>query len=147
MIDIEQELVWAPWKEYTPTLYNCGPGAGTTVLGRYRRAGTSADVDVTVTFAGSNPTGSSWELSLPSGWTTEATTNRLQQGSLVMNDTGTVALHGVCYLDAGGSAIKLRSLNLYGGTYLAWTGIGTTAPFTWTAGDFFVAKIRLELQP
>lgn len=143
--EMEHARTFSAWAEITATtsgITSLGTG-GTAVL-RYRRRGTEADVRVRITLGTGGGGGSNWQVALPSGWAATSGTNDYQAGWAMFNDTGTVSVDGRCYVQPGGTSLVLVALNV-AGTFPSWTNVTGTVPFTWTATDFLVAGIRLEL--
>lgn len=135
---------WAAWDPYTPTLSSSGPspslGTGGSIKGWSRRRGSSGALRIVCTFGTSGGGGTgTWQVSLPSGWVAFTQANGYQTGRAMLNDTGTAVYKGMAYVASAGTQAILQCFNA-AGTYLAWAGVASTVPFTWTNTDFFVVE-------
>lgn len=142
----EQTTSYGPivtdWKSFTPTgSWN----TNTTYAGYYRRVGDTLEVQIKISLAGA-PNAAALTINLPSGLTID--TAKLASNS----GTSTDSFGKIYYFDSGVSSyigeLAYSSTTSVGARYLDDSGtniavpadISSTAPHTWGASDFLVAR-------
>jgi hypothetical protein len=124
------------WITYTPTLTNITLGSGSSVVGKYRYQGTEVQRSLEIILGTGGSVGTNPTVSFPVAPETASPSNRMYPGSIKFQDVSTLAvLDGTAILLGG----VLRLLYM-GGSPSAGTGITSTAPFTWTTGDFIMIR-------
>lgn len=139
------DTFFSPWASYTPTWRAsiADPAIGNgAIAGRFRRLGTTAEVNVTITMGSTTTFGTgSWFVTLPPGCTGRTVTNGYQtKGAVLAIDTGVNSYPCDPYVISAGTNIQL----VYGSP---WAAVTATAPFTWGNGDVLTIDMSLELAP
>lgn len=139
------ETYFSPWAPYTPSWKASVADPAIVdgaITGRFRRLGTSIEVNVTITMGASTTYGTgAWYVTLPPGCTARTVTNGYQtNGGMLALDTGTNSYPCDTYVQSGGTNIELA----YGSP---WAAVSSTVPFTWGSGDVVTIDMTLELAP
>lgn len=135
------------WKSFTPT----GSWVtNTTYTGYYRRVGDTLEVQTKISLSGA-PNAAALTINLPSGLTID--TAKLASNS----GTSTDSFGKIYYFDSGVSSyigeLAYSSITSVGARYLDDSGtniavpadISSTAPHTWGASDFLVARYSVPI--
>lgn len=124
------------WTSYTPTLSNLTLGNG-TVQARYRQVGKMVDVVFAFTLGSTSAVGSNPSFTLPVSSSI---------GSIAYNayfqDAGTGTFIG--FVNLGASSATFFAANA-SGTYISYSSVTATVPFTWTTNDFFNVIFSYEV--
>jgi hypothetical protein len=123
------------WVNWTPSYSNLTIGNG-TVVARYQKIGKLVNVYFKFTLGSTSAVAGGAYFTTP---TTPAQTQFPAQ--LLMRDTGTAWWFGACIAD--GSAVFLNNQRVSGNFTISET-ITSTAPFTWTTGDFLIVNLSYE---
>ncbi len=124
------------WITYTSTPSNLTVGSGGSISAKYRWIAGQVEHDIVV-LLGSSPTVG--VASLTTGVTLanpSATTSRFYQGESMLLEEGTGNTPAVLLVNTAGTLFLIR----YWGTLNSSTPLGSTAPFTWGAGDRMLIK-------
>jgi hypothetical protein len=118
------------WFNFTPAWTNLTVGNGTQTA-KYNIAGKSIHFRIELTLGSTSSVGTSPTVNFPATAATMASYTPL--GEATLHDAGTAVYRGFVFW----SSTTVMAVNAIdtSGTYAAFSGVTSTAPFTWTTGD------------
>ena len=113
------------WFNFTPVWTNLTIGSGTQAA-KYSRVGNTVEIDIRVTLAADSSVGTTPHFTLP------VSSINMGTSSVQLRDTGVQNYlgYGSCATDE----FYPYKVNV-GASYLSYSGVTTTTPFTWGDGD------------
>jgi hypothetical protein len=127
------------WTSYTPTFTNLTVG-NSTLNFKYKQIGKTVIVRATFTLGSTGSMGTNPTFTLPVTSTSYGTNSQL--GDFYVEDAAIVGYMGRFMYGSTTSA----SMQIYNSstTYLSFSGVSATVPFTWGTGDFFTGQFFYE---
>ena len=127
------------WTSYTPSLSNLTLGTGGTVTGYYVQVGQFVWVDIVAVLGSSGySVSNNPEFGLPNSTTfaSRYTANVSTVGTALAVETGANSRYQGYARVQTTSTVAIGMANV-SGSYIATSGVNSTAPFTWNAADEF----------
>lgn len=131
------------WQTWTPTWTNLTVGNG-TIVARYNQTGKTVNAHIELTFGSTTSISGQVDFTLPiTASSTYLGNNQIGTGSL--EDFG-ITIYDPWIITSGGSPTTKCVIHVKNaaGTYVSFTALSSTIPFTWGNGDIIHVNIKYE---
>lgn len=129
---LSEQISRTGWAAFTPTVNNLTVGTGGTVTGKIAYAGKTAFFYVEAVLGSSGFSVGALSVNFPETAVTYQVNHPV--GWVALYDSSPVATyHGV--LAWGSTTVANIAALSVSGSYIVWSGLSSTIPITWAAGD------------